>query len=64
MLTVPTTPRLFDPGLPDQGGWTGVCLHLATQLRTPGSARGFEAIAGITEGVQSRSIRCPASINP
>jgi hypothetical protein len=64
MLTVPTTPRPSIPVLPDPGGWTGVCPHLATQLRMPLPERRSVAVAGIIEGIQSRPIRCPVSINP
>jgi len=34
MLTVPTTPITSISGLPNLGGWSGVCLRLANPLRT------------------------------
>ena len=64
MLTVPTTPRPSDPVLPDPGGLTWVCLHLATQRRLPVPEGRSGAVAGTIEGVRSRPIRCPALINP
>jgi len=64
MVIVPTTPGPSEPHLPEPGRWTGVYLHLATQLRTPVLGRRSGAVTGIIGGVQFRPILCPASINP
>jgi hypothetical protein len=64
MLTVPTTPRQSDPGLPDPGGWPPVCLRLDILLRTSVSERKSAARTGITDAIRSHPVHRPASINP
>jgi hypothetical protein len=64
MLTVPTTPRQYDPGLPDPGGWPLVCLCLVIRLRPPVSERKSAARTGITDAIRSHPIHLPASKNP
>jgi hypothetical protein len=64
MLTVPTTPRQYDPGLPNRGGWPPVCLRLVIPLRTPVSEGKSAARTGIIDAIRSQTIHRPASINP
>ena len=64
MLTVPTTPRQSDPGLPDPGGWPPACLGLVVLLRTPGSEMKSAARTSITYAIRSHPVQRPASINP
>ena len=64
MLTVPTTPRQSDPGLPDPGGWPSVCLRLVILLRPPFPERRSAARTGIADAIRSHPVHRPASINP
>jgi hypothetical protein len=64
MLTVPTTPRQSNPGLPDPGGWPPVCLRLVILLRTSISERKSASRTGITDAIRSHPVHHPASINP
>jgi hypothetical protein len=64
MLTVPTTPRQLDPGLPDPGGWPPVCLRLVILLRTPVSERKSAVNTSITDAIRAYPVHRPASINP
>lgn len=64
MLTVPTTPRQSDPGLPNPGGWPPACLNHVIKVRTLVAEMKSEARTAITGAIQSHPIHRPASINP
>ena len=64
MLTVPTTPRQSDPGLPDPGGRPPVCLRLVILLRTPFPEWNSAVRTGIIDTNWSHPVHRPASINP
>jgi len=55
MLTVPTTPRQSDPGLPNPGGWPPACLNHVIKVRTLVAEMKSEASTAITGMKLSRS---------
>jgi hypothetical protein len=64
MLTVPTTPRLFEPYLPIPGRWTGVCLHQNDQPRVQLQKQRLADITGTNGAVRFYPVHRPASKNP